>query len=72
MSHDVCNEGDSGDFGNINDEDFLLAELSDLAVPNSTKRTTPAGFEDGFDLKKTNFHGYPDAIKLAEGILQKI
>ena len=72
MFPDVHNEGDSDDFGDIDDEDLLFAESSDLAVPSSTKRTTPADFEDNPDLKKTKLHGSPDAITLAEGILQKI
>ncbi len=72
MSHDVHNEGDSDDFGDIDDEDLLLAESSDRAVSNSTKRTTPADFEDNPDPKKTKVHGDHDAITLAEGILQKI
>ena len=72
MSHGVSNEGDSDDFGDVDDEDLLFAESNDLAVPSSTKRTTPADFDENPDLKKTRFHGCPDAIKLAEGILQKI
>ena len=72
MSHDICNEGDSDDFGDVDDEDLLFAESSDLAVPNSTKRTTPADFEDNPDFKKTKLHRRPDAIGLAEGILQRI
>ncbi len=72
MSHDVHNGGDSDDFGDIDDEDLLLAESSDCAVRNFTKRTTPADFEDNLDYKKPKVHGHPDAITLAEGILQKI
>ena len=72
MSHDVHKGGDSDDFGDIDEEDLLLAESSDRAVLHSTKRTTPADFEDNSDSKKTKVHGGPDAITLAEGILQKI
>ena len=72
MSPNDHNEGDSDDFGEIDDEDLLLAESSDSAVPSSTKRTTPADFEDNPDLKKTKTRGCPDVIKLAEGILQNI
>ena len=72
MSHDVHNGGDSDDFGDIDDEDLLLAELNDRAVLSSTKRATPADFEDNSDSKKIKVHGCPNAITLAEGILQKI
>ena len=72
MSHDVHKGGDSDDFGDIDDEDLLLAESSDRAVLHSTKRTTPADFEDNPDSKKTKVQGCADAITLAEGILQKI
>lgn len=72
MSHDICNEGNSDDFGDIGDEDLLLAELSDRAVPHLTKRATPADFEVDSDFRKTKLHRRPDAIVLAEGILQRI
>lgn len=72
MSNKFHNGGDSDDFGDIDDDDLLLAESSDRAVPNSTKRTTPAGFEDNPDFKKTKFHECPDAVTLAEGILLKV
>ena len=71
MSDDVHNEEDSDDFGDINDEDLLLAESSDHAVSSSTKRTTPAEFEHYFDSKKAKVHGDSKAITLAEEILQK-
>ena len=72
MSDNVHHEGDSDDFGDINDEDLLLAESSGHAVSNSIKRTTPAEFEDYPNSKKAKFHGDRSAITLAEGILQKI
>ena len=72
MSDDVHNEEDSDDFGDINDEDLLLAETGDHEVTNLTKRTTPADFEDYPDPKKAKVQGDRSAITLAEGILQKI
>ena len=72
MSDDVHNEEDSDDFGDINDEDLLLAESSDYAVSNSAKRTTPADFEHHSGSKRPKVHGDRTAINVAEGILQKI
>ena len=72
MSDDVHNEEDSDDFGDIDDEDLLLAETGDHEVTSLTKRTTPADFEDSPDPKKAKVQGDRSAITLAEGILQKI
>ena len=72
MSDDVQLEEDSDDFGDINDEDLLLAETSDHAVSNLAKQTTPADFEHYSASKRLKVHGDASAITLAEGILQKI
>ena len=72
MSDDVQHEEDSDDFGDINDEDLLLAESSDHTVSNLAKRTTPADFEHYSNSKRPKVQGDPSAITLAEGILQKI
>lgn len=72
MSNDVHHGEDSDDFGDVNDEDLLLAESGDRAVSLSAKRTTPTDFEHYPDSKKAKVHGDPSAITLAEGLLQKI
>ena len=72
MSDDIHDEGDSDDFGDISDEEFLFAESSDHVISTSIKRTTPADFEDNLDLKKAKVQGDRSTITLAEGILQKI
>lgn len=69
---DLVHEVDSDDFGDLDDEELLLAESSDHVVSDSTKRTTPADFEHYSDSKKPKVYGDPSAITLAEGILQKI
>lgn len=72
MSNNIPHQEDSDDFGDINDEDLLLAESDHQAVSRSTKRTIPVDFEHYPDSKKPKVHGDRSAINVAEGILQKI
>ena len=72
MSDDVQHEEDSDEFGDVNDEDFLLAESSEHVVQSSMKRITPAEFDEYPNSKKVMVNGGSAAITLAEGILQKI
>lgn len=67
------NEEDSDDFGDIEDEDLMLAESSAPPLTNSNiKRTTPADFGDESTTKKLKAAEDPEAVFLAESLLQKI
>ena len=61
ISDDAHHE-DSADYGDINDEDHLLAESGYHEVSSSIKRTTPAHFENYPDSKKGEVHGDQSAI----------
>ena len=64
MSNNAHHE-DSADYGDINDEDHLLAESSYHEVSSSIKQTTPAHFENYPDLKKGEVHGDQSTINLS-------
>ena len=67
------NEEASDEFGDIEDEDLMLAEPSAPPLTNSNiKRMTPAGFGDESTTKKLKAAEDPEAVSLAESILQRL
>lgn len=63
---------DSDDFGEIEDEDLMLAESSTPTLTkSSTKRTIPADFDNESTTKRFKEMEDVSAVALAEGILQR-
>lgn len=64
--------GDNGDeFGDIEDEDLMLAEIADSALTDSSsKRTAPPDFEDESETKRLKGIDGSPVVLLAESILR--
>lgn len=59
-------EGNEEEFGDIEDEDLMLAETAKTAPTNSSaKRTTPSEFDDASFPKKLKVTDDPSAVELA-------
>lgn len=65
-------EGSEEEFGNVEDEDLMLAETTETTITGSTtKRTVPIDFDDAASPKKLKVPEDSIAVELAESILQR-
>ena len=65
-------QGNGDDFGDIDDEDLMLAESAGPALTTSSmKRVTPSDFDEEPALKRLKATDDAPAVALAESILQK-
>ena len=74
MASYLKDEGDSDEFGDIEAEHLMLAEAKEptLTTSSSNKRPTPSDFDDESATKNLKAAGSPDAVSLAESILQRV
>ncbi len=72
VRQNLKNGSHEDDFGDIEDEDLMLAETVKIDITNSsTKRTIPSDFDDATLPKKHKMTDDPSAVELAESILQR-
>ena len=65
-------ESENDDFGDVEDDDLLFVESTNLTTSTTgRKRTTPSDFDDGLDIKKLKPNDDARSAALAERILQK-
>ena len=72
ISSYLLGESEQDEFGDVEDEDLMLAESTDLVTTSaSTKRATSSDFDDIASSKRLRGDDDAASIALAEGILKK-